>query len=150
MFPIRIVLLAALCAPLLRAEDTSPAPETPHTKHVGAGQISGQVVKAGNESLTLKIMETVQSGTTRRRINIPSGNGRSRSMTINQPKYTTKEKEVTYTMADNGIVVSAAGKLEKLADLKAGDHVTVLLSKPVGVGSNAHPEAGRVIVGARK
>jgi hypothetical protein len=112
------LLTAGLVAGRSPAADepkAKPADE-PKVKQTYLGAETGTVVKVGDGSITVKEQKTAQTGTTTRR----SGN-----RTIQVPTYSTKTVEMTYQLALDVTVKTAAGKEAKLQDVKPGMTVKV-------------------------
>lgn len=97
-------------------ENPAANPDIKVTK-VPAGEVSGEVSKLSPTTISIKVMKTVQDGTTNQRMG---------DRTIQVPKYTKKAIQQTYSLASDVQVKSAKGKPATMKDVKVGD--TVLLS----------------------
>jgi hypothetical protein len=113
----RLLVLAAagLFAPAICADDKKADPNTyTATSHVG--NVTGEVVKVDDKSITLKVPEVQQTGVSRSRRGVV-------------PKLGVKHVEVTYPLADKVVVKTVSGKAVDLSAVKAGEAVTVHVDK---------------------
>lgn len=154
MSPLPLVAAAVLStAALAPADDPKPADppkssgksdEIVITSHVG--NVVGEVVKVGSESITVKVPEVVQTGTTRQHV---GGGGRA-GHTVTVPKLGTKLVEVTYPLADKVVVKTVGGKDADLSAVKEGEAVELHLDKvregKVGEKLESHLEVKRIDV----
>ena len=136
------------------AAKAAPAPEVSHTY---LGEVTGTVVQAGDGSITLKVPEVVQTGTTRSagggsggRVphlpGMPSVGGSRRGSGVTVPKFGTKLVEVTYTLGDAVTVKTVAGKTMTLADVTAGGAARVHLERLREVPKPGEKTEPRVVV----
>jgi len=111
---------AAALTPAKVAEKSAAAANVSHTY---LGEVTGLVVKVGDDSITLKVPEVVQTGTTRQRSHtphVPGMSGGHRGSSITVPKLETKMVEVTYDLGDPVSVKTVAGKAMTLSDVVVG------------------------------
>lgn len=107
---------------------TAKADAVPNVAHTYLGEVTGSVVKVGDGSITLKVAEVVQTGTTHKRMaspHIPGMSGGHRSSSIAVPKLGTKMVEMTFDLSDAVTVKTIAGKTMTLADVTVNGAVRV-------------------------
>ena len=104
------------------------ADAVPTATHAYLGEVTGYVVKVGDGSITLKVPEVVQTGTTHKRVampHVPGVSGGHRSSSIAVPKLGTKMVETTFELSDAVTVKTVTGKAMTLADVTANGAVRV-------------------------
>jgi hypothetical protein len=107
---------------------TAKADAVPNVSHTYLGEVTGSVVKVGDGSITLKVTEVVQTGTTHKKMaspHVPGMSGGHRSSSIAVPKLGTKMVEMTFDLSDAVTVKTVTGKAMTLADVTANGAVRV-------------------------
>ena len=107
---------------------TAKADAAANVAHTYVGEVTGYVVKVGDGSITLKVPEVVQTGTTHKRVatpHVPGMSGGHRSSSIAVPKLGTKMVEATFELSDAVTVKTVTGKAMTLADVTANGAVRV-------------------------
>ncbi len=107
---------------------TAKADAAPNVSHTYVGEVTGTVVKVGDGSITLKVPEVVQTGTTHKRMpspHVPGTSGGHRNSSIAVPKLGTKLVEMTFDLSAAVTVKTISGKAMTLADVTANGPVRV-------------------------
>ena len=146
-----LVLVLACTASLVFADEpktntsdkasasSSKSDEITMSSHVG--NLVGQVVKSGSDSITIKVPEVVVSGITRKR---------SGGHSVSVPKYGTKTVELTYPVSSKVVVKTVSGKEVDLSSVKEGENVEIHLDKvkqgKLGEKLESHVEVKRIDV----
>lgn len=103
------------------------------------GVVTGTVTQIDPASITVKVPQMVQSGSTRRRIGRRS---------IRVPRYTTKQVESTFSVASDVTVKMIGGKHASLSDVLVGLpvrlHVYKVTEHHLGEKAESHAEVRRI------
>lgn len=124
---------------------SSKSDEITMSSHIG--NLVGQVVKSGSDSITIKVSEVVVTGITRKHVGGGSG---SRGHSVSVPKYGTKMVELTYPVSGKVVVKTVSGKEADLSSVWEGENVVIHLDKvkqgKLGEKLESHVEVKRIDV----